>query len=195
MDETDQITILLRRAREGDRDAESRLMPLIYERLHRIAEREFHSERLNHTLEPSALVSEVYMRLFRNASVDWQDRSHFFVVASQTIRRILVDHARASNAQRRPQPSHRIDLDHAILYAEDKPFEVLLIDEALEKLKAWNDRQAQVVELRFFGGLSIEETARALNVSERTVKSDWTLARAWLSAILNENQATNRTTA
>lgn len=195
MDETHQITILLQQARKGDREAESRLMPLIYERLYRMAEREFQSERVNHTLEPSALVSEVYMRLFRNASVDWQDRSHFFIVAAQTIRRILVDYARASNAQRRPQPSHRINLDHAILYAEDKHFEVLLIDEALEKLKAWNERQAEVVELRFFGGLSIEDTARALNVSDRTVKADWTLARAWLSAILNESQPTSATTA
>jgi RNA polymerase sigma-70 factor, ECF subfamily len=180
-----QITFLLRRLHDGDRSAESELLPLVYEHLHRLAERQFKSERAGHTLQPTALVSELYLRVIRDSSVDWQSRSHFYAIAAQTIRRILVEHARSVGALRRPHPRKRLQLDDVALYTEDHAYEILLIDESLTKLRSWDERQAQVVELRFFGGLSIEETARVLGIAERTVKNDWTLARAWLATVIN----------
>jgi RNA polymerase sigma factor (TIGR02999 family) len=130
-------------------------------------------------------MSELYIRLLRDSAVDWQSRSHFFTVAAQTIRRILIDHARTAKAQRRPQSRQRIHIDDVLLYSEERADDVLIIDEALRKLEAWDPRQAQVVTLRYFGGLSVEETAQSLGISERTVKREWSMARAWLSATLN----------
>lgn len=185
MDDEEHITLILRRLHDGDRKAESELLPLVYAHLHRLAERQFKSERPGHTLQPTALLSELYLRVIRDTSVDWQSRSHFYAIAAETIRRILVDHARAANALRRPNPNKRVPVEDVLIYSDDHALEILIIDEALTKLRSWDERQAQVVELRFFGGLSVAETARVLNVSERTVKLDWTLARAWLSNIVN----------
>lgn len=162
-------------------------MPLVYQHLHAIAEKQFRLERKGHTLQPTALLSELYLRMIRDPSVEWQSRAHFYAIAAETIRRILVDHARAVNANKRPSPAQRIQIDDVIIYSDDRAYEVLMIDEALEKLRGWDSRQARVVELRFFAGLSVEETATVLGVSERTVKSDWRMARAWLSSTLNNN--------
>jgi RNA polymerase sigma factor (TIGR02999 family) len=190
MTDPGQITVLLQRIREGDKEAESELVPIVYGGLHRLAERHIRSEREGHTLQPTALISELYLRIIRNTTVDWQNRAHFFAVAAATIRRILVDHARQVSAQRRPNPNQRVEFDeNAIVYSDDRAEEVLVVDDALNKLKAWDERQAKVVELRFFGGLSLEETAEVLSISPRTVKRDWTMARAWLSTMLNGGEA------
>ena len=185
MDQQDQITLLLQRIRHGDRQAESELLPIVYADLHRLAERQFRAERDGHTLQPTALMSELYLRIMRDRSIDWQSRAHFYAVAAATIRRILVDHARTVNAQKRPKPNQRVEFNDVVAYSNDRAYEVLMIDEALSGLKAWDERQAKIVELRFFGGFSVEEIAEALGVSDRTVKRDWTMARAWLSAKLN----------
>lgn len=188
MSENDQITILLQRLRSGDRSAESELLPIVYQHLHALAEKQFRVERKGHTLQPTALLSELYLRMIRDTSIEWRNRAHFYALAAETIRRILVDHARAVNANKRPKPGQRIQIDDVIIYSDDRAYEVLMINEALERLRAWDPRQARVVELRFFAGLSVEETASVLGVSERTVKTDWKMARAWLSATLNNNE-------
>lgn len=185
MNDGEQITLLLRRLHNGDCSAESELLPIVYAHLHRIAERQFRAERPGHTLQPTALLSELYLRVIRDASIDWQSRGHFYRIAAENIRRILVDHARAANASRRPNPSRRLQLEEVIIYSSDRAQDILMIDEALTKLRSWDERQAKVVELRFFGGFSVEETAASLGIAERTVKRDWTLARAWLSTIMN----------
>jgi RNA polymerase sigma factor (TIGR02999 family) len=188
MAEPGEITLLLKRVRSGDREAQAELLPLVYEHLHGIAERQFQSERNGHTLQPTALISELYLRIIRDGDIDWQSRAHFYAVAASTIRRILVDYARVANAQRRPRPSGRVQFEDVVIYSNDRAEEILVVDEALRKLSEWDDRQAKVVELRFFGGLSFEETAEALGVSNRTVMRDWTMARAWLAASLRERE-------
>jgi RNA polymerase sigma-70 factor, ECF subfamily len=177
----EQITLLLQRIRHGDREAESELLPIVYAHLHQLAERQFRGERVGHTLQPTALMGDLYLRIIHDTAIDWQSRAHFYHVAAETIRRVLVDHARTVNAQKRPKPNQRVQFDDVIVYSDERPYEVLAIDEALSRLQAWDPRQAKIVELRFFGGFSVEETAQALGVSARTVKRDWTMARAWLS--------------
>jgi RNA polymerase sigma-70 factor, ECF subfamily len=186
-DET-QITLLLQRLRVGDREAESQLMEAVYGHLHGLAERRFMCERQGHTLQPTALLSELYLRIIRDSSVAWQSRAHFFAIAAATIRRILVDHARAANAVRRPDRARRVQIEDVCVYSDDNALEMLIIDEALTKLRSFDERQAKVVELRCFGGLSVAETAEMLGIAERTVKFDWALARAWLSNILNQDR-------
>lgn len=183
-DDGHRITALLQRMRSGDRDAESELLPLVYGQLHQLAQRQFGAERRGHTLQPTALISELYLRIIRNAGIDWQNRAHFFAVSAQTIRRILVDHARAVKAQRRPNPQQRLDFDDVLVYSDDRAAEIVEIDDALTRLAGWDPRMARIVELRFFAGLSNEETASALEISERTVKREWAVARAWLSKAL-----------
>lgn len=183
-DDCGNITALLLRVRDGDRTAESELLPLVYAQLHRAAVRQFRQERAGHTLQPTALIGEVYLRLIRKRSIDWRSRAHFFAVAAGTMRRILVDHARRANAERRPPRSARVDIEDANIYSDEHAYELLLVSDALGRLAEWDSRQARIVELRVFGGLSIEETAHVLGVSERTVKRDWTMARAWLAATL-----------
>jgi RNA polymerase sigma factor (TIGR02999 family) len=129
-------------------------------------------------------MNELYLRILRDSSIDWKSRAHFYAVAAETMRRILVDHARSVNAQRRPQSRRRVDFDEVIAYSDDRADEVLVIDDALSKLAAWDRRQAQIVELRFFGGFSIAEIGQALGISDRTVKREWTMARAWLAVAL-----------
>ena len=180
------VTVLLqrlrkRRSRRRARAARARLRPLASEWRRSSSDRNGADIRCSRR----RLISELYIRLLRNSAVDWQSRSHFFAVAAQTIRRILIDHARAARAERRPQSRQRVQIDDVLLYSEDRADDVLMIDEALRKLETWDARQAQVVTLRYFGGLSVEETAQSLGISERTVKREWSMARAWLSATLN----------
>lgn len=185
--EDNQITVLLRRLDAGDHTAESELLPLVYDQLHRLAKRRLSNERGCKTLEPTALINELYLRIIHDTPVHWQSRAHFYAIAAATIRRILVDHARAANAQRRPKPNQRVELDEVLIYSEDRGPEILMINEALDRLRAWDSRQAKIVELRFFAGLSNEETGLTLGISERTVKREWVMARAWLANLLNPN--------
>jgi len=187
-DDEARITVLLKRITTGDRDAQSELLPIVYDQLLRIARHQFRAERRGHTLQPTALISELYLRVIRDPSIAWQSRAHFFAVSAQTARRILVDHARAVNAERRPSPQQRLDLDDVLVYSYDRASQLVEIDEALTRLAEWDPRMAKVVGLRFFAGLSIEETTSALDVSERTVKRDWAMARAWLSKALSPAQ-------
>ena len=183
-DDVQPITVLLERISTGDREAQSALLTVVHDRLLRIARHQFRTERRGHTLQPTALISELYLRIFRDTSIGWQNRAHFFAVCAQTVRRILVDHARSVNAQRRPSPQRRCDLDDVLVYTDDRASEVVEIDQALTRLAEWDPRMAKIVELRFFAGLSTEETASALGISERTVKRDWAMARACLSKAL-----------
>jgi RNA polymerase sigma factor (TIGR02999 family) len=166
--------------REGDTNAREQLAPLIYDALHTLAANCMLDERRDHTLQPTALVHEAYLRMMGDGNNTWQDRAHFFAVASQTMRHLLVDHARSRVAGKRGGSRKRVPLDDRLHYAEDHPEELLAVNAALDRLQKLDDRQARVVELRFFGGLSVEETAAALGVSPKTVKRDWALARAWL---------------
>lgn len=174
------ITQLIQLVSQGDKDAERKLLPLIYSELHRIASAQLRRERPDHTLQPTALIHEVYLRLTQVKNASWKDRAHFFSTASQAMRRILVDYARRHSAAKRGGPQVKIELDDSFAITEDQSLLVLQIDQALERLEQLNARQAKVVELRFFAGLSEEEIGECLGVSARTVKRDWTMARAWL---------------
>ncbi len=181
-----EITGLLAALRRGDSHAESNLADLVYAELHRIAQRQMRRERADHTLQPTALVHEAYIRLIRDAAVEWQDRAHFYATASLAMRRILVDHARANAAAKRPNPRGKVELDD-LLAAQSPRIELLLIlDEALTRLGEMDARQARVVEMLYFGGMSQEEVAGLLGISVRTVKRDWRDARAWLQAELDK---------
>ncbi len=179
-----EITKLLKQLTAGNREAESKLVPLVYEQLRRLAASYMRRERPDHTLQPTALVHEAYLKLMDQRRVSWQNRSHFYRLAARLMRRVLVDHAREVNASRRAK-GQKVALDESLAYSKEKPSELLAIDEALSRLAETEPRLGQVVELRFFGGCSEEEIARILGVSARTVKRDWKLARAWLYAELN----------
>ena len=176
-----QITQLLVRWREGDRRALDELLPLVYDELHRLAAHYMQGERPGHTLQTSALVNEAYLRLAGHEDIQWQNRAHFFAVAAQAMRRILVDHARRRDNQKRGGGgAQKVELDEAMLVSEERAAEVVALDDALKSLAELDPRKSQLVELRFFGGLSIDETAEVLQVSPGTVMRDWTLAKAWL---------------
>ena len=183
---TSEVTGLLRAWRGGDRVALDRLMPLIYDELKRLARRSLRNQSPGNTLQPTALVNEAYLRLVDIHAVDWQDRLHFFAVSAQIMRWILVDRARKRGAarrgaaQRRSEHSTAINLDEIPDAASRRAEEILEVDQALEALAKIDDRKAKVVELRFFGGLSVEETAEILKVSPQSVMRDWKLAKAWL---------------
>ena len=180
-DHKEQMTQILEQIKGGDQKAADKLLPLVYDEFRALARHYLNQERPNHTLQPTALVNEAYMKLVDQTRVDWQGRSHFFAVAAQAMRRILVDHARSRQRDKRGGGRARVALDEAVALAPEKDEDVLALDEALEKLAKLDERQAKVVELRFFGGLSVDEVAEALGVSKRTVEGDWTFARAWLS--------------
>ena len=176
-----EITKLLIGLKDGDRaSAASKLMPLVYDEFRALAARHLRRERADHTLQPTALVHEAYLRLIDQTRVDWQGRTHFFAVGAQAIRRILVDHARQRKRQKRGGGAGRVVLDESVALAPQRAEEILALDEALEKLGKLDTRQAQVVEMRFFAGMSVEEVAEVLGVSKRTIEGDWTMARAWL---------------
>jgi len=174
------VTRLLADWSQGDQGALNELMPLVYQELHRLALIYLRRERPDHTLQSTALVHEAFLRLVDQTRVEWRNRAHFFGVAAQMIRRILVDYARTRRRRKRGGDACKLSLDEAIAAAESKDIDLLALDEALEKLAALDPQQSRIVELRFFGGLSIEETAEVLGISPATVKRDWMMARAWL---------------
>jgi RNA polymerase sigma-70 factor, ECF subfamily len=173
------ITSLLHALRHGDRAAGDKLFPLVYSELHRLARSYMRRERPNHTLQPTALINEAYLRLAQ-ASIDWQNRAHFIGVAANAMRRILVDHARAHMAGVRGGDFRQVEWDDALGFPTERSRELVALDEALQRLEKLNPRQAKTVELRYIGGLSFEEVGAVLNVSPRTAKRDWALARLWL---------------
>jgi RNA polymerase sigma factor (TIGR02999 family) len=180
-----EITILLAGARAGDRVCQSRLFEVVYGELRHIAAAQLRGERPDHTLQPTALVHEAYVRLLGRGDVPWENRAHFFSTAAGTMRRILIDHARKRRAHKRDGALKRVDLDdHHAGFGDEDAERLLVVDEALEKLAQWDERQARVVELRFFGGLTVDETADVLRISAKTVKRDWAMARAWLETLL-----------
>lgn len=181
MSEQDDITRALSEAAEGDPDALDRLLPIVYENLKALAQRELRRERADHTLNATALVHEAYLKLVRLDSIDWEGRAHFFGAAAQAMRRILISYARMKKAGKRGSGADHLSLDDVVVAARDRPAELLALDEALERLEALDERQARVIECRYFAGMSVEETGTALGVSPATVKRDWTLARAWLN--------------
>ena len=174
------ITALLHRVAGGDRSAAGEVVPLIYDELRRLAVHFMARERPDHTLQTTALVHEAYFRLVDQRQASWNNRAHFYGAAAGVMRRILVDHARARRAEKRGGGARQVPLEDALGAATEHPEEVLRLDMALTRLAELSPRQVRVVELRFFGGLSVEETAAALAVSPKTVKRDWNVARAWL---------------
>ena len=177
---SNQVTQWLREWSGGDQAALEKLMPLVYAELHRLAKRYMGHEHPGHSLQTSALVNEAYLRLVDAHGVRWENRTHFFAVSAQIMRRILVDFARARQNLKRGGGALQVTLDEGLVVSPESGADLLALDEALEKLAALNPRQCKVVELRYFGGLNEEEVAAALNVSSRTVRHDWSLARAWL---------------
>jgi RNA polymerase sigma factor (TIGR02999 family) len=174
------ITSLLRDWRNGDKAAMDRLLPVVYDELRRLAASFFRRERQNHTLQPTALVHEAYMHLVDQSCVGWESRAHFFGAAAQLMRRILVDHARSHNAAKRGGGEIRVSLADDMALVEQRELDLIALDSALDELAALDPQQARTVELRFFGGLSIEETAAVLGISQATVKREWNSAKAWL---------------
>jgi RNA polymerase sigma factor (TIGR02999 family) len=176
----DDLTRLLLAWRDGEPGALDRLAPLVYDELRRQARRQLRGERAGHTLQPTALVHEAFLRLVGQRRAQWQNREQFFAVASRAMRRVLVDHARARMAAKRGDGQTLVVLDEARVPSAPPAVDVLALDQALDRLAAIDPRQARVVELRYFGGLSAPETATALEVSLATVNRDWAMARAWL---------------
>jgi len=189
--EKGEVTRLLKAMAHGDPQAADNLLPLVYAELHRLAKAYMRRERPDHTLQPTALINEAYMRLAKE-DIDWNNRQHFIAIAANVMRRVLVDYARAHNAdQRGGGELQRVEMQDELAISPEKLEEVMLLDEALKNLEKQNPRQAKVVELRYFGGLSVEEIAALLDMSPRSVKRDWSLARGWLFRELQPNaQAT-----
>jgi RNA polymerase sigma factor (TIGR02999 family) len=174
------VTDLLFQWSGGDSAARDKLVPLVYEELRRIARRCLAGQQPNHTLQSTALVHEAYLRLVGNSSVQWNDRVHFFAVAAQLMRHILVDHARRKHTQKRGGASVTLLLDESVASPKQQELDVMVLDDALRGLAAIDERQCRLVELRYFAGLSIDETSRALEISPATVKREWATARLWL---------------
>ena len=183
----EEVTLLLNKLGGGDQNAASQLVPLVYEELRRMASQYLRHERPGHTLQATALVHEAYLKLAGQRDAKWQNRAHFFGVASQLMRRILVDYARAQLRNKRGGKQPRISLDDSLLVSADRTDELLAINEMLARLEAMDLRQGRIVELRYFGGLTIDETAEVLHISSKTVLREWNLAKAWLYGKLKEH--------
>jgi RNA polymerase sigma factor (TIGR02999 family) len=183
------VTNLLIDWNQGDQSALDRLIPVIYDELHRLAARYMSHEGPGHTLQSTAVVHEAYLKLIDQQRVHWQNRAQFFAVAAQVIRRILVDHARAAHASKRGGGARKLTLDENIGVMESRDLDVVALDDAMAALAQFDPQQSRVIELRFFAGLTIEETAEALGVSPATVKRDWVTAKAWLFNELNRVKA------
>jgi RNA polymerase sigma-70 factor (ECF subfamily) len=180
MSQARDITQLLRAWGEGDQLALERLTPLVYDELRKAAKRQMARERDGHTLQTTALINEVYLRLVDLDGVGWQDRTHFFAICARLMRRILTDYARSRSYLKRGGDARRVTLDEALMVAADPPLDLMALEGALTKLGEMDSRKSSVVELRFFGGLSVKETAAVLKISSDTVTRDWNLAKAWL---------------
>ncbi len=179
--ESSEITQMLREWSDGKQEALDNLLPFVYDELHRQASRFLRKERQGHTFQTTALINEAYLKLIDRRDVNWESRTHFFAVAAQAMRRILVDYARAKYREKRGGDNIKLSLEEAMqVAAKEKGVDLIALDEALNKLAKWDEQQARVVELRYFSGLSLEETAKALRVSRATVARDWEAARAWL---------------
>jgi RNA polymerase sigma-70 factor (ECF subfamily) len=165
----------------GDPGAFERLLPMVYDQLRGLARRQLRRERLDHTLTPTALVHEAYLKLVQLDRITWRGRAHFFAACAQEMRRILISYARKQKAEKRGGAAVAVPLDNAVLAAQTRPAELLALDEALQRLAFLDPRQARIVECRFFAGMGVEETAEALEISPATVKREWTAARAWLN--------------
>ncbi len=190
MSTNSRLTQTLQKAAGGSHEAVANLMPLVYGELRAIAGKQLQRERRNHTLQATALANEAYLRMVDQKDVDWKGRAHFLAVAAEVIRRILVDHARKKGAAKRGGGVAQVTLtlgDVLEAPGDQNEVDLLALDEAMKELAALSDRQSRVVELRFFGGLSVEETAYTLGISERTVKGDWRVAKAWLRTRLGES--------
>jgi RNA polymerase sigma factor (TIGR02999 family) len=174
------LTVWLKRMSSGERQASEHVGALVYTELRRMAALAIRHENRYHSLQPSLLVSEVFMKLMKGRPIDWQDRSHFYSVAARMMRQIVVDYFRQSGAQKRPPRGLQIDARDAIVFTDERRDEALMVDEAIDMLKEVDARAASVVELRYFGGLTCDETAGVLNVNGRTVKRDWEMAQWWL---------------
>lgn len=174
------VTVLLSELTKGNPEAGSKLIPLVYDELRRMADRYMRRERVDHTLQTTALVHEAYLKLVDQHSVNWQSRAHFFGIAAQVMRRVLIDHARGHVRDKRGSGQQPVQLEEAMVFSPERPEEFLQLDLALDRLAEIDARQAKIVELRFFGGLTVEEAAEVLGISPKTVKRDWTVAKAWL---------------
>lgn len=183
-----KVTQILHDWSNGDREALDKLMPIVYQELRRQAARYLRRERPAHTLQTTALIHEAYLRLVDQKNVHWQNRAHFYGIAAQLMRRILVDHARSRQAAKRGGSDIKLPLEEGMIVAAGKDVNLVALDEALERLAAIDPQQSRVVELRFFSGLSVEETAEVLGVSPRTVKRDWNVAKAWLRREISEGE-------
>jgi RNA polymerase sigma factor (TIGR02999 family) len=177
---SDDVTRLLARWRDGDEAALQQLVPIVHEELRRMARRQMAGERTGHTLQPTALVNEAYLRLVNLKQMPWQNRAHFFAMAARLMRRVLVDFARSRGYQKRGGGAKQVSFSEALAVAGGQATDVVALNDALEALADVDERKSRVVELRFFGGLSVEETAEVLNVSRETIRRDWTFAKMWL---------------
>ncbi len=175
-----EVTGLLVELRNGNHEARDKLIPLVYDHLHRLADSCMRRERLDHTLQATALVNEAYVRLISQKEITWKDRAHFLGIAARLMREILVEHARARQTEKRGGKVEKLPYEEAMEFSPARSHELVELDDALESLAQLDLQQARVVELRFFGGLTVEETAEVLAISPRTVKRDWCVARAWL---------------
>jgi RNA polymerase sigma factor (TIGR02999 family) len=182
-----RVTQLLEKFEPGDRHAEEQLFADVYTELRALAARYLHRERKSHTLQPTALVHEAYLKLVGQTRIDWQGRAHFLAIAARVMRQILVDHARRHRAARRGGNRHRITLDDNLVAESNRDVDLLAIEDALTKLTKLDPCQAQMVELRFFGGLSIVEVANVMGISKRSVEREWTMIRAWLRRELDRS--------
>jgi RNA polymerase sigma factor (TIGR02999 family) len=180
------VTVLLNRVSAGDQSAPGKLLELVYEDLRHLAAVYMQGERADHTLQATALVHEAYLRMVDWENVTWENRAQFFAVAAQVMRRVLVDHARSKNAAKREGSQQKLALDEAMGIADKTEFDVLALEEVLSSLETLDPRQAKIVELRFFGGLSIDEAAHVLKLSATTVKREWTVAKAWFHRELSQ---------
>jgi RNA polymerase sigma factor (TIGR02999 family) len=180
------VTLLLKRLSNGDQDALADLIPLVYDELHRLAAFHLQRERAEHTLQTTALVHEAYVRLVDQKEAQWKNRGHFFAVAAQAMRRVLVDYARRHQAVKRGSSLPKVSLDEAIVISNEDVHKVLLLDELVSRLASLDPAEGRIVELRFFGGFTVEETAEVMGISPATVKREWSVARAWLLREINK---------
>jgi RNA polymerase sigma factor (TIGR02999 family) len=184
--EPSETTKVLGEIARGDASASERLMPLVYDELRALAGSYMQRENAGHILQPTALVHEAFLKLVDQSRVDWKGRTHFYAVGAQIMRRILVDHARSKSRQKRGGDRQQISLDEGLVLSISRGEDLLALDEALDKLSNLDERQAKIVELRFFGGLTVEEVAEVLGVSKRTIENEWTMVRAWLRRELSD---------